>query len=225
MADTNSDLSEVTNALNRLAMAMEQLPARYDVIQRANRRLRVAVVLLALSLLGGMALGAFVSAERLLDRVLQPKLADLDPERAAAERQRLLGMLSKEDQARALAFERNIQWVHQYRNTLPDLDAGAAVTFFLSSMSSSVEVVPAMYAQVRAMQDEMRAINEQMRSMNEKMQSLPVLTTEVQGMNVKMGALPIMATDVQGMHAQMSVMAAGMDSTMGRAGRMFPFSW
>ena len=61
--------------------------------------------------------------------------------------------------------------------------------------------------------------------MNEKMQSLPVLTTEVQAMNVKMGALPMLATDVQGMHAQISIMAAGMDSTMGRAGRMFPFSW
>jgi hypothetical protein len=44
-------------------------------------------------------------------------------------------------------------------------------------------------------------------------------------MNAKMGALPMMATDMQGMHAQISVMAAGMDSTMGRAGRMFPFSW
>ena len=61
--------------------------------------------------------------------------------------------------------------------------------------------------------------------MNTKMQALPVLTTEVQAMNTKMGALPMMANDVQGMHAQISIMAAGMDSTMGRAGRMFPFSW
>lgn len=225
MADTSADLSEVTNALNRLAVAMEQLPARYDAIQRANRRLRVAVVILMLSLFGGAVYVALIPGARLLGQVLQPKLAAVDPERAAAEKQRLLGMLSKEDQARVISFEQRMDWVGQYISASPDFNAGAAVTYFLADMSSSVAIMPAMYAQVRTMNEEIRAIDDEMQAMNAKMQALPVLTTEVQGMNGKMSALPVMATDVQGMHAQMSVMAAGMDSTMGRAGRMLPFSW
>jgi hypothetical protein len=44
-------------------------------------------------------------------------------------------------------------------------------------------------------------------------------------MNGKMSTLPVLATEVQGMHGKMAVMAAGMDSTMGRAWRMFPWPW
>ena len=139
--------------------------------------------------------------------------------------QRLLGILPKENQARVTSFEHHMDWVRKYMNVSPDFDARAAVPYFRGDTSSSVAIMPAMYPQVRAMNDEMRAIDGEMQSMNAKMRALPVLTTEVQGMNGKMSALPVMATDVRGMHAQMSIMAAGMDSTMGRAGRMFPFSW
>jgi hypothetical protein len=44
-------------------------------------------------------------------------------------------------------------------------------------------------------------------------------------MDRKMDALPVLATEVQGMRGQLAVMAAGVDSTMGRAGRMLPWSW
>jgi len=40
-----------------------------------------------------------------------------------------------------------------------------------------------------------------------------------------MNALPVMAAEMQGMNAKMGIMAAGMDSTMGRAGRMMPWGW
>jgi hypothetical protein len=40
-----------------------------------------------------------------------------------------------------------------------------------------------------------------------------------------MNALPFMANEVAGMNAKMGVMAADMDSTMGRAGRMMPWGW
>jgi hypothetical protein len=48
---------------------------------------------------------------------------------------------------------------------------------------------------------------------------------EMQVMNGKMNALPFLASEVAGMNAKMGVMAADMDSTMGRAGRMMPWGW
>jgi hypothetical protein len=48
------------------------------------------------------------------------------------------------------------------------------------------------------------------------------MRAEMQVMNAKMNALPVMVSEIQGMNAKMGVVAAGMDSTMGRAGRMLP---
>jgi hypothetical protein len=78
----------------------------------------------------------------------------------------------------------------------------------LFDMSRSVEVMPALYRAVAAMADDMRTMNARLAEMERKMDALPVL-----------------ATEVQGMRAQMAVMAAGVDSTMGRAGRMLPWNW
>jgi hypothetical protein len=236
MATTSDDLSETIQALSRLAAAMEQLPARYDVVQRANRRLRVALVIVTLSLVGGVAYVAFAPVAQLLGQVStvvqqlrqqlpKPRLAAVNPERAAAERQRLLAMLTKDQRKKVAEFEQHMRWVRQYISNSPDFDAGAMIVYFLAEMADSVAVMPEMYAEVRAMKDEIRDVDAEMQSMNAKMQALPVLMTDVNGMNGKMSALPVMATDVQGMHALMSVMARGVDSTMGRMGRMFPFSW
>lgn len=57
------------------------------------------------------------------------------------------------------------------------------------------------------------------------MESVPKMQAEMQAMNVKMNALPFMANEVAGMNAKMGLMAADMDSTMGRAGRMMPWGW
>ncbi len=57
------------------------------------------------------------------------------------------------------------------------------------------------------------------------MESVPKMQAEMQTMNVKMNALPFMANEVAGMNAKMGLMAADMDSTMGRAGRMMPWGW
>ena len=68
-------------------------------------------------------------------------------------------------------------------------------------------------------------MNQEMHGMSAKLDALPGMARDVQGMNEKMNALPVLATEVQGMHVQMSVMASGVDSTMGRAGRMMPWNW
>jgi hypothetical protein len=207
-AAANEDLLEVANALNRVASAVERLSVENAAVHRANRRLRLGLVIALVCLLGGVGYMAFAPLAQLFDEVLRPNMAAVDPERAAAERQRLLAMLSQDRQARVVSFEQHMDWVRHYLDASADFDAGAAVTYFLADMGSSVSVMPAMYAEVRSMNEEIRRIDGQ-----------------IQAMNAKMGALPMMATDVQGMHAQISIMAAGMDSTMGRAGRMFPFSW
>jgi len=48
------------------------------------------------------------------------------------------------------------------------------------------------------------------------------MRAEMQVMNATLHALPVMASEMQGMNAKMGVMADGMDSTMGRVGRMLP---
>jgi len=127
-------------------------------------------------------LGRDVKLRILVDKVMQPKLAAVDPQRASAEKERLLTMLPQDRRARIVAFEQHMDWVRQYLNASADFDAGAAVTYFLADMGSSVSVMPAMYAEVRSMNEEMRRIDGEIHAMNTKMQSLPVLTTAVQAM-------------------------------------------
>lgn len=62
-------------------------------------------------------------------------------------------------------------------------------------------------------------------NMARAMESVPKMHAEMQVMNGKMNALPFMANEVAGMNAKMGVVAADMDSTMGRAGRMMPWGW
>lgn len=58
------------------------------------------------------------------------------------------------------------------------------------------------------MADDMRAMNARLAEIDQKMDALPVLTTQVQGMR-----------------GEMVIVAASVDSTMGRAGRMLPWNW
>jgi hypothetical protein len=134
----SDELSEVANALNRVATAVEQLSAENTAVRRANRRLRLGLVVLLLGLFGGLGYVAITPVVRVLDKVLQPNMAVVDPERAAAERQRLLAMLPQDRRARIVAFEQHMDWVRRYLDTTADFDAGAAVTYFLADMGSSV---------------------------------------------------------------------------------------
>ena len=239
MPDPGQESTEVAEALNRLSAAMEKLQARYDVTERANRRLRIAVVIV-LIFLGGMMYQALSPiADRLgtLPQVISQMLpglksTTLDPETAAAERQRLMEALSPEERARIEAFEEDQQWVSDYIAATEGFDPGATIALFLSQMAQSVKVMPDLYAEVRSMNnavismtEELRTINSEMSTMNDKMSSIPVLATEVQGMHAQMTALPVLATDVKGMHFYMSIMARDLDSTMGEAGRMMPWNW
>lgn len=223
MATPTEEQAQIANALNNLATAMEQMQIRNDAAQRANRRLRVALFFTMLIFLGGAGYWALAPVVTLTSSLAPRSLASLEPEAAKAEQIRLKELLSPEDRAQVEEFEAQIKWVYDYMEVFADFDAGAAITLFLAQMSSSVEVMPAMYAEVRSMKQEMQSINNQIESMNEKMDALPLLANDVLGMNGKMNALPILAIEVQGIHRRMDVMSVNMDSTMGRAGRMMPW--
>ncbi len=117
------------------------------------------------------------------------------------------------------------QWVSDYIAVTDSFDPGATIALFLSNMAESIEVMPDLYAEVRSMTEEMRSMNDEMQTMNGKMSAIPVLATEVRGMHAQMTALPVLASDVKSMHFYMSIMAKDLDSTMGEAGRMMPWSW
>jgi hypothetical protein len=221
MPTSNQEPTQVVDVLNRLSLAMEQLQDRYDAAQRANRRARIALVVV-LILLGGAVYHVFSPVAELAIQIPQliPQLrkAALDHEDAAAERQRLLEMLPPDQQAEIKLLEEKERWLSSYLDAYPDFNAGAAVSLFLSQMSKSMKVMPGMY-------DEVRSMTAEVRSMNEKMNALPILATSTQGMHAQMNALPVLATEVKGMHFYMSLIAKDLDSTMGEAGRMMPWNW
>jgi hypothetical protein len=232
MPTMNDDNAQVADALNRLSNAMEQLQARYDATERSNRRVRIAFIIV-LVLFGGAMYKAITPIGEQLGTLpamisqIVPRLktATLDPDEAAAERQRLMAELSPERRALVERFEENQKWVSDYIAASQDFDPGATIALFLSDMASSVKVMPDLYHEVRSMTEEVRVMNGELQAMNEKMNALPVLSADVQGMHTQMSALPVLATEVKGMHFYMSIMARGMDSTMGEAGRMMPWNW
>jgi hypothetical protein len=226
MPTSNQDPSEVTEALNRLSAAMEGLQTRYDASERATRRMRIALVIVFLLLGGAMYKAIQPIAEQMnaLPQILRQALpglkkVTLDPETAAAERQRLMESLAPEE------FEEKQKWVSDYIAASEDFDPGATIALFLSDMATSIQVMPELHRDVRAMTDQVRDMNNEIRTMNEKMSSIPILATEVRGINEQMRALPVLATDVKGMHFYMSIMAKDLDATMGEAGRMMPWNW
>lgn len=228
MSTSNQDPSEVVDALNRLSAAMEHLQTRYDASERANRRVRIVLIIIFV-LLGGMMYKAIHPISDQVSALLQIlpglKKVPLDAETAAAERQQLMEELSPERRARVEKFEEHQQWVSDYIAASQDFHPGATIALFLSDMAESVKVMPELYTEVRAMTDQVRVMNNEMHTMNEKMSSIPVLATEVRGMHEQMRALPVLASDVKGMRFYMSIMAKDVNSTMGEAGRMMPWTW
>jgi hypothetical protein len=195
-------------AIAALTAALQRFEARYEAARRAEHRLRLGLFLAGLALLGGTLYLASASTTNFLARIAPPRIAESDPEAARLRRERLLASLPAEERERLLRFEAEARLVREYLDVSPDFDSGATVALMLSSMSGSVAVMPQLYGAVAAMAGDMRTISTRMEDMDRKMNALPALTTEVQGMR-----------------GQMAVMAADVDSTMGRAGRMLPWNW
>jgi hypothetical protein len=215
MPNPDADPSRMAEAIAELAATMERLQARQDAAQRADRRLRLGLFLATLAAVGSAAYLALAPVAGIMDRIAPPRLAIRDPVAAETQRQALLASLTPAERARLDEFERQAKLVRHYAEVSPDFDAAATIALFLSQLSRSVSVMPELHGTVAALYDEMRGMSDQMRLVNEQMRV----------MNTRMDALPVLATEVQAMHGQMAFTAAGMDSTMGRAGRMMPWNW
>jgi hypothetical protein len=208
MSNPTGEPTQTAEAIAGLTAALYRLEARYEASRRAERRLRVGLFLAALVILGGAAFAAHAVVTDLLSQIIPNRLAQSDPAAARDRRERLLANLTVEERARLQEFETQVRLVREYVEASPDFDTGATVALMLSRMSHSVAVMPELYGVVEGIADEMRAINGRMAEIDRKMEALPVL-----------------AREVQGMRGQIGVMAAGVDSTMGRAGRMMPWNW
>ena len=91
-------------------------------------------------------------------------------------------------------------------NDSPAFEPARAVAVILHDMKEMLEAVPRMAEDTRRMSTDMHQMMTDMHQMNQKISAVPVMAAEMQSMNVKIG-----------------IMAHGVDSTMGRAGRMMPW--
>lgn len=194
--DVAADISRLADTVERLAKGLERMERR----QRRTKGIAGASLLVA----AGFLLGGQVSSPDLKGALNQaqaqvaPPAAPVeprDPAVFAAARESLLKRLSPEQRREVERFEQDIAWVSDYMHRY-------------GGQFDAGAMVAVMLGR-----------------MAKSVEAVPEMRTEMQVMNAKMNALPAMAMDVQGMNAGMGVIAAGMDSTMGRAGRMMPWSW
>lgn len=117
--------------------------------------------------------------------------------RAQAAITELSGFEEKERQR----FSEIIAGVRQDLNRAKDgaFEPGIAVAVILHDMKQMLEAVPRMADDMHRM------------------------TNDMHEMNQKMSAVPAMAAEMNLMNRQMGVMSQGVDSTMGRMGRMMPW--
>jgi hypothetical protein len=202
------DQDQTAAAIAGLTAALQRFEERYETSRRAERRLRIGLFLAVLVIVGGAAYFTVVGTGSLLAQFAPFRIAQSDPAAAQQRREQLLANLPDEERGRLQKFEAQVRLVRENVEVSPDFDSGAAVALVLSNMSRSVEVMPELNRAVAAMAADTRAISTCMGAIDQKMDALPVL-----------------ATEVQQMRGQMAVMAAGMDSTIGRAGRMLPWNW
>ena len=179
----------------RLNNAIERLAGTVEQM-RGPRRTRPALVVASLmAAVAGFGVGTYGVPYATAQSAPSALAAPRDPAAVAAAREALLQQLTPAKRQEVEAFERDAGWLSQYMRLYGDQFDAGAMIALMLGR---------MVGSVAA---------------------VPDMRTEMQIMNAKMNALPVMAAEMQGMNAKMGIMAAGMDSTMGRAGRMMPWAW
>jgi hypothetical protein len=209
-------IAELTETVARLAATIEHSERRYRALERLHRRIVAAALgLIVLGLSagsvlmvtgdadaegGGPGLGGLVESAAEADvHWVARELGLLEDD--TIKHLRVAGQAVDADLEKAQTWEtqKAQAMVEAYRNLEKGFDPGAAIALFLGEMQETLKAMPAM----RDDMDAMRIAMEQM--------------------NMKMSAMPVMAGEMQAMSARIGVMTYGIDSTMGRTGRMVPF--
>jgi len=166
-----------------------------SALERLERRARRARAFAVLGVLAASA-GFLLGAQLARTASAEATVAvPADPVAVSAAREELFGRLNAEQRHEVERWERDVAWVSQYMHLYGDRFDPGAM-------------IAVMLARMARSVD-----------------AVPEMRAEMQIMNAKMNALPVMAAEVQGINGKMGIMAAGMDSTLGRAGRMMPWSW
>ena len=227
MPVSKQELTQVTEALERISIAMEQLQIRYDDSQRTTRRVRLALMI-TLLLFSAALYHAFTPIVELVTQVQQiiPRSkapTALEAKSLSESRKYLMESLSPDDRAQIELFEQQQKWVSNYIASNPNFNTGAVVALVLSRMSQAVQVMPELYDEIRTMTNEVRSMNANMQAMNGKMDALPLLAADIKVMRIQMSSLPVLANEVNEMSYSMSIMTRDINSTMGKAGRIMPW--
>ena len=143
MPTSDSEPDPVTEALSRLTIAMDRLQARFDASQRADRRIRV-VLIVVLIVLGAVTHQVLAPVADLLGKLVQSRPPAMDPAVASVQREKLLRMLPPDERARIERFEEQQRWVSSYLAANPEFHTGPAIALVLSNMAQSVQVMPQM---------------------------------------------------------------------------------
>lgn len=190
------------NHLRALVDDLAVLSARHERrLRRSERLLRgsLAALVLSLSALAFQAvitLSAPASAEP-----EKPSAVEPGPHEAGAT-QKAAGQRAKGAKGDTrTAFDGRMEALREKLAGMEAtaLEPGHAVSVILHDIKAMLEVMPRMG-------EDMNRIAATMDQMNVKMNGVPVMAREMQQMNFKMG-----------------VMSYGVDSTMGRMGRMMPW--
>ena len=198
MQSLQQRIAELSLEIERLTLLGARSEARLRALERRRRWL--PVVLLGGGLLGFL-LGQFSANPQSAWADSGPSPAKgaehfIEAQAKAAARD-LTGLDEKERQH----FDALIEGVRRDLNRAEEttLDPARMIAVTLHDMKRLFESMPRMANDMHRM------------------------TSDMHEMNQKMSAVPAMATEMNVMNRQMGVMAQGVDSTMGRMGRMMPW--
>lgn len=195
MEPSKSDIAQLAESIQLLAGAVQAGEHRMRRAEAWNRRLTAGLLAVV-----GLAtyLGYYAVTAPFAQARPQDPIARIGQD---AEH------LMHDEAAKAKAWEaqEKAKFDHMIANVRADLNKAEkfdplhSVAILLKDMRDMLEAVPRMA-------DNMDTMN-----------------TAMTEMNHKMGAMPAMAVDMHQMNGKMGVMSYGVDSTMGRMGRMMPW--
>jgi hypothetical protein len=199
MQNLQQRVAELSQDVDRLIAVDTRSEARLQALERRRRRfpwLTIGVAMLAFILGHFSAAPQSARAEASASSLVRAEQAVVEKAKTGIED--VVALERKEQQRFHSIMEGARRDLNRAKDT--GFDAGIAVAVILHDMKRMLEAVPRMADDMHRM------------------------TGDMHEMNQKMSAVPAMAAEMNVMNRQMGVMSRGVDSTMGRMGRMMPWT-